>query len=114
MPDEIVNSSYGILPFNNKVEIDRIESYDKENLILQLRVRNVSAKPVKIFSFVVAEFILPQIAEKVMEHGWLQCSEVSFKTLNEVTEENKFFLQRDQNHFSFKNLMNTKISNSNL
>lgn len=102
MLGEIQNSSYGLLPTTDKVEVDRIESYDRNNLILQIRVRNKSSKAIKINSFVVAEFVLPQTAEKVLEHGWLQCSEVSFKTLSEVTGENRFFLQRDQNHFSFK------------
>jgi len=102
MPNEIDNSSYGILPINSKVEIERIDSKYKGNLILQVRVRNTTNKPIKINSFVVAEFVLKNGVEKVLEHGWLQCSEVRFKTLDEKTVENKYFLQRDQNHYSFK------------
>lgn len=102
MLSEIVNSSsYGLLPANTDIEIDRASSKEKENLIFQLRIRNTSNKPVKIFSFVVAEFLLTEQVQEVLEHGWLQCSEVAFKKLNEPTKESKVFLQRDQNHFSF-------------
>ena len=58
--DFVENSGFRILSDNENVEIDRIESREKENLILQLRVKNNTSKPVKIFSFVVAEFWLPQ------------------------------------------------------
>lgn len=98
----IEQSSFGILPDNKSLEIDRIVSKERENIILQLRVRNTSPKPVQIFSFVVADFILSQKVERVLENGWLQCSEVAFKKLDEPTKESKVFLQRDQNHFSFK------------
>ena len=98
----IEKSSYGTLPSYQNLEIDRIVSKEKENTILQLRIRNASPKPVQIFSFVIAEFILPQKVEKVLEHGWLQCSEVGFKTLDQKTVQNKVFLQRDFNPFSFK------------
>ena len=75
----IEQSSFGILPDNKSLEIDRIVSKERENIILQLRVRNTSPKPVQIFSFVVADFILSQKVERVLENGWLQCSEVAFK-----------------------------------
>ena len=101
MLKDIENSSYEILGDDN-LQIDRIISKENNNLILQLRARNTSNKPVKIFSFVVADFILPSKIEKVLEHGWLQCSEVSWKNPDEPTKETKLFLQRDQNHFSFK------------
>ena len=72
----IEKSSYGTLPSYQNLEIDRIVSKEKENTVLQLRIRNTSSKPVQIFSFVIVEFILPQKVEKVLENGWLQCSEV--------------------------------------
>lgn len=99
---DIENSTYGILGDNQNVEVDRITSSDNKNLILQIRVRNTTKTPVKIFSFVVAEFLIDKDVESVLEHGWLQCSEVSYKKIDEPTQENKVFLQRDQNHYSFK------------
>jgi hypothetical protein len=98
----IENSSYTLLSDNGNVETDRVISKEKENLILQLRVRNSSRVPVKTFSFVVAEFVIMEKVKEVLEHGWLQCSEVSFKKPNDPTRESRVFLQRDQNHFSFK------------
>ncbi len=101
MLKDIENSSYKILGDDN-LQIDRVISKENNDLILQLRARNTTNKPVKIFSFIVAEFILPNKIEKILEHGWLQCSEVSWKNLDEPTKEAKLFLQRDQNHFSFQ------------
>lgn len=105
----LVNSSHcgifvesGYEESGNGLEIDRVIQAEGDDIVAFLRVRNSSKKPVKINSFVVADFLLTGSIEKVLEHGWLQCSEVSFKKLNESTKENKVFLQRDQNHFSFK------------
>src|SRR5512135_3315320 len=97
-------TDYGYVKPGNGIEIDRIEEKINGQVILSLRVRNSTAKPVKIFSFMVSEFTLPanHKIEKVLEHGWLQCSEVSYKKLDQPTKESKVFLQRDQNHFSFQ------------
>lgn len=96
------NSIYGILGSVEKIEVERIVSKDNGNTIFQIRARNNSRVPVKIFSFLVAEFITQEKVENVLEHGWLQCSEVAYKSLQQPTKESRVFLQRDQNHFSFK------------
>ncbi len=102
-------SSFGILTSNGfldskdkQLDVDRIYTKDKENIILSIRVRNISRKPIKIFSFIVSEFEIPVLTDRVLEHGWLQCSEVSYKSLDDITNEDRVFLQRDQNHFSFE------------
>lgn len=102
MLQNLENSIYGILGPTQKIEVERIISKEKDNTIFRIRARNDSGSSVKIYSFIVAEFIIPGKIEKVLEHGWLQCSEVSYKTPDEETVESKVFLQRDQNHFSFK------------
>lgn len=102
MLQAIENSSYGILPYTKGLEIDRIISKEGKNTLLQLRIKNISDKPEIINSFVVADFVLTRVFERALEHGWLQCSEVGYKTPRESTTELRIFLQRDQNHFSFK------------
>ena len=89
---------------DGEIEIERIEKRNEDNLLLSVRVRNASSKSIKIFSFIVADFCLPQeyFPKKILEHGWLQCSEVCYKTLDGTTEQNTVFLKRDQNPFSFK------------
>ena len=104
---QINSSRFGIFTENGFVEsaggigIDRIEEKDGRNLILSIRVRNESPKPIKIFSFVVAEFLLPVKVSKVLENNWLQCSEISYKRFDYSTKKNVLFLQRDQNPYSF-------------
>lgn len=104
MLQTINNSSYKILATSEDVEVDRIVTKNEDNLILQLRVRNNTKNPIKIYSFVVSEFYLPTEFEvkEVLENGWLQGSEVGYKKLTEVSFENKIFLQRDTNPYSFK------------
>jgi len=111
----ILNSNYGLLiaegesyaffdSANNGIEIDRIyEKYLDQN-ILSLRIRNTSKKLIRIFSFVVSDFVLPETytPEKVLENNWLQCSTITYKSLDEITKRNRIFLQRDQNPYSFK------------
>lgn len=97
-----IDKSYcGILPINLQVEIDRIISHEQGGFTMQLRVRNNTPRPIKINAFILAEFVIPKKVEKVLEHGWLQCSDVSYKSLDTPTRESRVFLQRDQNHFSF-------------
>ncbi len=99
----IESSNFGIIP-TSKVEIERIIERYNDNTIYSLRVRNISNKEIRINSFVVAEFLLPQNfeVESVLENNWLQCSEIKYKNVDEYTVKNKEFLQRDQNPFSFK------------
>ncbi len=108
---KIINSSSyrifagdGFVDSGNGLEIDRIIQKEGKNIILSLRVRKASKKPVKIYSFVVAEFILsaPISISKVLENNWLQCSEISYKNLDYSTKKNTLFLQRDQNPYSFQ------------
>lgn len=91
-------------PESKKLQIERIVSKEGDNLIFKLRVRNVSKTSFNINSFVISDLFLPKnlIPRKVLEHGWLQCSEVAYKKLNQPTEKNQIFLRRDQNPFSFK------------
>lgn len=110
----IENSTFGIFAkqdgavkfvdtLSGKVEIDRIvESYNGRK-ILSLRVRNTSRLPLKIYSFIVAEFYLPEeeFPSEVMENNWLQCSAAAYKRLTDPTERNVGFFQRDQNPYSF-------------
>ena len=102
--DFIEDSNYKILSDEGNIEVDRVSSKEKNGIILQLRVRNTSSDPVKIYSFVVAEFFLPKDLEvkKVMENNWLQCSEISYKNPDYSTKKNTLFLQRDQNPYSFR------------
>lgn len=101
MNTEIEKSDYQVLA-DGVLEVDRIVSREDGNLVFRLRARNSSSKSIKIFSFVVADFVIPQKAMKVLENGWLQCSEVGFKTLEQKTIPNKVFLQRDSNPYSFR------------
>lgn len=97
-------SNFRLIPDNKTIEIDRIEEKFKLNTIFTLRVRNTSNKPIIINSFVVTEFLLPEdlIVKSVLENNWLQCSQISYKSLDNSTIKNKEFLQRDQNPNSFK------------
>lgn len=99
----ISSSNFRIIP-NNNVEVERIVEKYEGNSVYYLRVRNTSNENILINSFVVAEFLIPQnsVVESVLENNWLQCSEIKYKSINEVTIKNKTFLQRDQNPFSFK------------
>lgn len=99
----IDSSNFGILP-TNKVEVERITEKHIDNIIYSIRVRNISKKNIKINSFVVSEFLIPQSFEvdSVLENNWLQCSEIKYKKVNESTVENREFLQRDQNPLSYK------------
>ena len=100
----VENSNYYLLPDAKNIEVERIEEKYKLNQIYYLRVRNISNKPIIINSFVVAEFMLPVSIKikSVLENNWLQCSEISYKNIDESTIKNKTFLQRDQNPYSFK------------
>lgn len=106
----IENSHYGFfgesgfVDNSNGPEIDRITQKDIGGDTYFLRVRNNTKDSIKIYSFVIADFVIPKnrTIGKVMEHGWLQCSEVALKSSSEKTEQNKLFLQRDQNPLSFK------------
>lgn len=99
----ISSSNFRIIP-NSNVEVERIIEKYEGNSIYYLRVRNTSKENISINSFVVAEFLIPQnlIVESVLENNWLQCSEIKYKGIDEVTIKNKTFLQRDQNPYSFK------------
>lgn len=96
-------TGYRILPDHNNIEVDRIEEKYQGNSIFYLRVRNNSKKDIKINSFVVLEFFLPDDLKinNILENSWLQCGEVKYKKINEPTIKNKLFLQRDQNPYSF-------------
>lgn len=100
----IENSNYYLLPDAKNIEVERIEEKYKSSLIYYLRIRNSTDKSITINSFVVAEFIIPDTftVTSVLENNWLQCSEISYKNINESTIKNKTFLQRDQNPYSFK------------
>jgi len=100
----IRDSGFYLLPFSN-IEVDRIEEkLNNNSSIFYLRIKNNSNKKITINSFVVAEFLIPKIlnVKTVLENNWLQCSEVGYKNLDYSTLQNKLFLQRDQNPFSFK------------
>lgn len=103
MLNTILNSGFRILGNQESVEVDRITSYEKDNLIFQLRVRNNSRKPAKIYSFVVSEFYIPDEIKitGVLENNWLQCSDILYKDVGNYTVKRKSFLQRDQNPYSF-------------
>ena len=89
----ISSSNFRIIP-NNNVEVERIVEKYEGNSIYYLRVRNTSKENILINSFVVAEFLIPQnsVVESVLENNWLQCSEIKYKSINEVTVKNKTFL----------------------
>lgn len=107
--NSILKSDYGIFTPDGFIksvvglEIDRVVNKEGSNLILYLRVRNASGSPVKIFSFNVAEFIVPEFLEwgKVLENGWLQCSGILYTSADKPSKKTNLFLQRDQNPFSF-------------
>ena len=96
-------SNKGFIGQNGDLEVDRIISNKKGGQVLSLRVRNTSDRPLKIYSFDVADFVIPKKVNirSILEHGWLQCSEVAIRPFFSKTEKNKIFLQRDQNPFSF-------------
>lgn len=83
--------------------LDRIKGKEGKGFYLQIRLRNSTQNTKILNSFLVTEFIIPHKVRigKVLEHGWLQCSEVLYKSLDESTKINKVFLQRDQNPTSF-------------
>jgi alpha-galactosidase len=96
-------TGYRILPSQRDIEIDRIEEKYSEKSHFYLRVRNNSNRDIKINSFVVLEFFLPNEYKivNILENNWLQCGEIKYKKINEPTVKNKLFLQRDQNPYSF-------------
>ncbi len=110
LSDFVESSRYGIftdkgfLESQTGIEIERIKGNEKGGFYLQTRIKNVSTNSININSILVAEFLLHEDLHygKILEHGWLQCSEVGYRNLGDVTRMLKVFLQRDQNPNSFK------------
>lgn len=83
--------------------LERIKGREGDGFYLQLRLRNPTQNIKQLNSFLVTEIIIPKKIRigKILEHGWLQCSEVTYKNLSESSKINKIFLQRDQNPSSY-------------
>lgn len=111
----IINSDYGLFcnlsgqnryfdSISEEIALHR-EIQEKENILsLRLDFENKSQNPIKGFSLLIADFLIPKKikVQKVLENGWLQCSSIKYKKPDSATTEKFIFLRRDQNHLSFK------------
>jgi hypothetical protein len=70
----------------------------RKNNIYQLEFRNLSDKAIYVNSAMLELYL---DGETVLEHGWLQCSDVFFRKADEYTRQKKVFMMRDQNPMSF-------------
>ncbi|MCM2326047.1 MAG: hypothetical protein NDI94_06290, partial [Candidatus Woesearchaeota archaeon] len=71
----------------------------RKNNIYQLEFRNPSDKTIHVNSAMIELYL---DGETVLEHGWLQCSDVFFRNADEYTRQKKVFMMRDQNPMSFR------------
>lgn len=88
---------------SNLVKISRKAERIKDGRVLRISLQNKSRKIIKVLSSVVVDFKLPHgfRPKEILEHGWLQCSEVKYKSLGNPTKQKRIFFRRDQNSFSF-------------
>lgn len=77
---------------------------ERETNPLQITLTNTTDKPIPIYAVVLADFYLPEKynIKEVLEHGWLQASATGMKKVGRKTWQNRVFMRRDQNQYSFK------------
>ena len=106
--DQLIKSSQFWVNYDstNVPQIKQPFNLTRTDTPLEVTFTNITDKPIPIYAVVVAEFMIPLDYElkEVLEHGWLQASPTKFKPPSRSTKENKIFMRRDQNHYSFKKL----------
>lgn len=92
-----INGKDIAIPLSEFKEIK--SSLKKEGKVFWLEITSNFAKDVFVKS-VAFDFFLE--GSMVLEHGWLQSSDVFFREAGESTRKHRIFLKRDQNPFSFR------------
>jgi len=67
-----LNINYSLLKETKLLKITRSCEKEHNRINLQLSFRNVSKKPIKIYSAIVSEFYIDEEIKikEVLEHGW--------------------------------------------
>ncbi len=92
-----INGKDRIIPLLKSKEIKSRQV--KEGKVFWLEIINNLAENVSVKS-VAFDFFLE--GNMVLEHGWLQSSDVFFREASESTKKYRLFLKRNQNPFSFR------------
>lgn len=109
--EAIKTSTFGV--FTNKGLLTSVQDSLKIQRIVEnqgsgyksfLKVKNLSDRSIKIYSFLVADLLLPKnlSIKKALENSWLQSGSSHYKKTNQYSKKNLIFLKLNQNPLSFK------------